>query len=87
MSRVLTNPSLSDVPILILGNKFDLDVAFSEVELRKVLQLEEFTTKNASMSELSKYKIRPIELFMSSLICKQGYQEGKLKYPKSNKFI
>lgn len=73
LEALIKDDMLSDVPFLILGNKIDLPRAVSEEELRSALGLHHLTTgqHTGPVSD-----VRPIELFMVSVVNKMGYAEG-----------
>lgn len=64
---------IASAPILILGNKIDKDGALSEDGLRGFLGIQ--TTGKAKIP-LSQLTSRPMEIFMCSVLKKQGYGEG-----------
>jgi len=66
---------LSDVPFLILGNKIDIPYAASEDELRYHLGLTNFTTGKGKVN-LADTNVRPLEVFMCSIVRKMGYGDG-----------
>ncbi|KAL7716744.1 GTP-binding protein SAR2 [Entamoeba marina] len=72
LDLLLNDESLMKVPFLVLGNKIDLPGSVSEPELREVMGLTHTTGKGNVPCE----GIRPIEVFMTSIVNRQGYAEG-----------
>merc|ERR1711977_193361 len=73
---LLTEELLSTVPFLILGNKIDIPTSISEEEMCTSLNLNRFTTGKKTPSH---DKIRPLEVFMCSLVDekgRKGYEEA-----------
>lgn len=73
LDQILSIEELSNVPVLVLGNKIDLRSAVGEDELRNALGL--FQTTGKGKIQLAP-EIRPLELFMCSIKMRQGYGEG-----------
>jgi GTP-binding protein SAR1 len=74
LDSLLSDDNLATVPFLVLGNKIDVPTAASEEELRQWLGLS-YTTGKGKVA-LSGSKIRPLELFMCSVLKRQGYGEA-----------
>jgi GTP-binding protein SAR1 len=71
---LLADEQLAAAPILILGNKIDKPDAVGEDQIRQHFGLYGLTTgKGATSKDVS---ARPIELFMTSVLKRQGYGEG-----------
>jgi len=72
---LIGDEQLADVPVLILGNKIDANGAIGEDQVRQYFGLFGLTTGkgNVSRKDLS---ARPVELFMCSVLKRQGYGEG-----------
>jgi len=75
LDSLLTDEALSNCPVLILGNKIDKPGAASEDELRNYFGLYQLTTGKGKISR-SELPGRPLELFMCSVLKRQGYGEG-----------
>eukprot|EP01121_Diplochlamys_sp_Union-15-3_P021677 TRINITY_DN88_c0_g1_i1.p1 TRINITY_DN88_c0_g1~~TRINITY_DN88_c0_g1_i1.p1 ORF type:complete len:192 (-),score=20.66 TRINITY_DN88_c0_g1_i1:81-656(-) len=74
LESLLSSDDLSHVPFLVLGNKIDVHNAVSEEQLRSALGLSQTFGKTTSAS-LAK-EVRPIEVFMCSIVRRQGFKEG-----------
>ncbi|KAI5067410.1 hypothetical protein GOP47_0017938 [Adiantum capillus-veneris] len=75
VGRLVLDDSLSQVPFFILGNKIDIPIAASEDELRYYLGFFSYTTRKGKVN-LEDSNIRPIEVFMCSIVRKMGYGDG-----------
>ncbi|KAL4442972.1 hypothetical protein ABPG77_008463 [Micractinium sp. CCAP 211/92] len=75
LDSLLGDDGLSDVPFLVLGNKIDIPSAASEDELRYALGLANATTGKGKV-DMKDSAIRPVEIFMCSVVRRMGYGEG-----------
>ena len=75
LDSLLTDEQLSNCPVLVLGNKIDRPGAASEDELRQIFGLYGQTTGKGKVPR-SELHGRPLELFMCSVLKRQGYGEG-----------
>jgi GTP-binding protein SAR1 len=74
LDALLTSDELCDVPFLVLGNKIDMPSAASEEELKYALGLQDTYGKDTKPDKDS--GVRPIELYMCSVIRRMGYADG-----------
>jgi len=72
LDALLSSDDLQQVPFLVLGNKIDSPRAAGEDELRAGLGLNRTTGKG----KVALTDIRPIEVFMCSVVKRQGYGDG-----------
>ncbi|XP_009993779.1 PREDICTED: GTP-binding protein SAR1b [Chaetura pelagica] len=75
LDSLMTDETIANVPILILGNKIDRPEAISEERLREMFGLYGQTTGKGSIP-LKDLNARPLEVFMCSVLKRQGYGEG-----------
>ena len=73
LDGLLSQPELEKTPIVVLGNKIDMDYACSEPQLREVLGLH-MTTGKGEINVAD--NVRPIEVFMCSVANREGYADG-----------
>ena len=75
LDSLLADDQVSNCPVLVLGNKIDKPGAASEDEILEVFNLYGQTTGKGKVSR-SELCARPLELFMCSILKRQGYGEG-----------
>ncbi len=75
LDKLLAMEQLQNVPFLILGNKIDLPTAVPEHILRGQLGLSA-TTGKSNFSVGKDTGVRPIEVYMCSIVKKTGYGDG-----------
>lgn len=75
LESLLQDEQVASCPVLVLGNKIDKPSACSEDQLKYTMGLYGITTGKGQVprGELS---TRPIEVFMCSVLKRQGYGEG-----------
>ncbi|KAK9792698.1 hypothetical protein WJX73_005026 [Symbiochloris irregularis] len=76
LDGLLSEEALSQVPFLVLGNKIDIPQAASEDELRHGLGLTIATTGKGKVDLKDRPDLRPIEIYMCSVVRRMGYGEG-----------
>jgi len=74
LDNLFLDEQIENVPIMILGNKIDRTHAVSEDQLKHALSLR--TTGKGKVPLHYLNGARPTELFMCSVLKKQGYGEG-----------
>jgi len=74
LDSLLSSDELHGVPFLVLGNKIDMPTAASEDELKHALGLVDTYGKDSKPDKDS--DVRPIELYMCSVIRRMGYADG-----------
>ncbi|KAF7705479.1 GTP-binding protein SAR1b-like [Silurus meridionalis] len=75
LDALLSDETILNVPVLVLGNKIDRPEAVSEGKLRELFALNGQTTGKGIVS-LKELNARPLEVFMCSVLKKQGYGDG-----------
>ena len=72
LDLLLQTDELATTPFVILGNKIDMPSAVNDEALKAGLGLSNLTTGKAKPPP----NVRPLEVFMCSVVKKQGYGDG-----------
>jgi GTP-binding protein SAR1 len=72
---LLQDEQVAAAPILVLGNKIDKPSALGEDQLKHYLGIPQLCTGKGTVSR-SDLASRPLEVFMCSVLRRQGYGEG-----------
>jgi len=75
LESLMGDEQVAGCPILVLGNKIDKAGALSEEQLKYYLGIQGFITGKGQVSR-SELSSRPVEVFMCSVLRRQGYGEG-----------
>ncbi|XP_052158450.1 GTP-binding protein SAR2-like [Oryza glaberrima] len=75
LDALLSDDALAGVPFLVLGNKIDIPYAVPEQELCYYLGLTGLTTGKGNVN-LAGTGVRPVEVFMCSVVRRMGYGDG-----------
>lgn len=71
---LLNDEQIEKCPVLILANKIDIHGAASEAEIMNYFGLHPLATGKSTESQIENK--RPLELFMCSVLRRQGYGDG-----------
>jgi len=75
LESLLDDEQVVACPVLVLGNKIDKPTAISEEQLKATLGIYGLTTGKGQVPR-TELASRPIEVFMCSVLKRQGYGEG-----------
>ncbi|XP_054623379.1 GTP-binding protein SAR1b isoform X2 [Dunckerocampus dactyliophorus] len=75
LDALLADDTIANMPVMVLGNKIDRPEAISECSLRGALALDMQVTGKESVIPKDD-SARPLEVFMCSVLKRQGYGEG-----------
>jgi len=75
LESLLDDEQVSSCPVLVLGNKIDKQSAISEEQLKATLGIYGLTTGKGQVPR-TELATRPIEVYMCSVLKRQGYGEG-----------
>jgi GTP-binding protein SAR1 len=70
---LMGDETIANAPVLILGNKIDKQGAVSEDQIRQFFGIQ---TTGKGKVPVDQLQSRPVEVFMCSVLRKQGYGEG-----------
>jgi len=70
---LMSDETIANAPVLVLGNKIDKQGAVSEDQIRQFFGVQ---TTGKGKVPIDQLQSRPIEIFMCSVLRKQGYGEG-----------
>jgi GTP-binding protein SAR1 len=76
LEKLLGMEELSEVPFVVFGNKVDKPTALSEEKFRRAIGLPNHVTYGKDDVPRYYSSIRPIEVFMTSVKARVGYQDG-----------
>ena len=76
LDGILREQMTEKCPVLILGNKIDIPSAASEEQIKEYFNLYSHTTGKKNDKYTEESKMRAVEIFMCSILKKQGYGEG-----------
>jgi GTP-binding protein SAR1 len=75
LESLIDDEQVATCPVLVLGNKIDKPTAISEEQLKATLNIYGLTTGKGQVPR-TELATRPIEVFMCSVLKRQGYGEG-----------
>lgn len=70
---LMDDEQIAQSPVLILANKIDMETAISEDQFRQFCGIQ---TTGKGKNACDPSQTRPVEIFMCSVLKKQGYGEG-----------
>ncbi|CAI2351362.1 unnamed protein product [Caenorhabditis sp. 36 PRJEB53466] len=75
LESLLQDEQIANVPVLVLGNKIDKPGAVGEEQLKWHMNIQHICTGKGQVSR-NDFSTRPLEVFMCSVLQRQGYGEG-----------
>lgn len=73
---LMQDEQVASCPVVILGNKIDKQGAMGEQDIRHVFNLNGLTTGKGTVARSDLNNQRPMELFMVSVLRREGYGEA-----------